>query len=896
MSEDKLLDFYFLQQQHYTSTYGKATILLINKGKFYECFQYDDNGHAIEFARILNMQLSRVNKKKNENPSKDNPYMAGFPTTHLHKHLPLLLEQQYTVVVIDEDSEIPSKRAVSCIYSPGTYIETNKISNYMLCIYVDNRKDEDTFIGITSVDLSTGEVYLYEINNGSSHLRIEECYRIIESINPSEIVIVSVKELSNLYKNVCNEKNRKVTYRKFDSCIDKIAFQNSIFREIYEIKTQLTPIEYFDLELCQMASYSFAFLIRYCCAQNKAIVHKLQKPIFENFQNKMIIHNNSIYQLNVVNFSNDKSLLNVVDFTSTSMGKRLLRKLLLNPSCDPLFLQQSYDQIEKMIPVYEQYEEKLKKIVDVQKLHRKIGLSTLKINELRCLIDSYDSLQWILKNYNVCFYNEFEQYVLFIHNTFIVENLSIEQNDSVHNIFQNAFDQHCSSMFAQIDEINHMLQNICNKINTFLQGNASVQFENDCIYTTHNRCKKIKMQTNEYVYTIEKNKAIIQNEEILTLFHKKNKLVSEIKPYIENKFVEIQTFMYTNFHHLMLNIHETVAEIDVITSKAKCAIMHNYSKPIICNNQFLQLNNMRHPIIEQLNNDTNYDPCNVLFDDKKCGMLLYGVNGAGKSSYNKSIGLNIVLAQSGHYVAADLIKFRPYERLYTRLGDADNIYKGQSSFFVEVTELKSILHYANDKSLIIGDEPCRGTENNSAVTIVSFTLKWLLERNSTFIFATHFHQLTDIACIKSHPKLMLKHVAIDYENDNTIVYTHEIKDGKCKRNYGLEIAKKVINLKIFDEQTELIFNEVTRKNSNQVSRYNSKLLLKQCEICQSEINLQTHHIVYQQHYNKKSVMKNLTGNLVVLCEEHHNMIHSNKLIVHGWKKTDNGKSLNYTFI
>ena len=343
------------------------------------------------------------------------------------------------------------------------------------------------------------------------------------------------------------------------------------------------------------------------------------------------------------------------------------------------------------------------------------------------------------------------------------------------------------------------------------------------------------------------------------------------------------------------SVNETIAYADVKKSKAKCAVLYKYTKPNFCENGMF-IKQLRHPIIEHLDNDISYDPCDVEFSNEKCGMLLYGVNGSGKSTFSKSIALCVIMAQSGHYVAAENFTYKPYERLYTRLGDADNIYKGQSSFMVEMTELKSILHYANKNSLIIGDEPCRGTEGDSALAIVSFTLDYLLRKNSTFVFATHLHQLTDISCIQSHEKLMIKHVEVTYNESNVLIYTHKIKDGKCKQNYGLEIAQKVLQLDTFDEKTNEIFNEITGKKSAKKSRYNNNVIVSKCEICGCTKQLETHHIIFQKDFSATDLHKNFRSNLVVLCEKHHNMVHDHKLYINGWKQSIEGKILDYTIV
>jgi DNA mismatch repair protein MutS len=143
---------------------------------------------------------------------------------------------------------------------------------------------------------------------------------------------------------------------------------------------------------------------------------------------------------------------------------------------------------------------------------------------------------------------------------------------------------------------------------------------------------------------------------------------------------------------------------------------------------------------------------------------------------------------------------------------------------------------------------------------------------------------------------MIKHVSIAYNNDNVLIYTHKIEDGKCKRNYGLEIAQKVLNLENFTERTNELFNEITKKSSRKPSKYNKNVLVEKCEICNCTDNLHTHHIIFQKQFHENSSEKNTKGNLVILCEKHHIMTHQNKLVINGWVQSLEGRYLDYILI
>ena len=871
---------YFDYQKTYEEIYGPDTIVLIQKGTFYECYQYEMFGKAQQFSQVCNIALTRTNKNCT-NPDIKNPYMSGFNTAYVSKYLPQLMEKNFTVVLIDQDVNDPSIRKVSQIISPGTYIQDTHISNNILSIYIE-KHNNCYFFGISSLDIILGTLNLYEIHTGSNYSKQEDLYRIIETVSPSEIILLhnleDISEFNFLF-------SKKTTCVKYDAKYKRLDYQNFVLKEIFKVESTLSMLEYLDIEMYSNACISVVVLLSFCETHNESLIQNLDYPRFENYNNKMILHNNSLYQLNIVNLSKEKSLFNILDYTSTPLGKRFLKKQILNPSCCKQTIETMYKEIEEMIPNIDIYESHLKHVIDIQKLHRKLGLKSIKMTELQSLIGCYKHVSILLKD------EEFDNYYQYIEKVFNVEYL-----DTNGNIFTKGFDYSIDNLSDELETYTKKIEKICIKINSYLPNNATVKLENNAIETTQHRTKKIKEHTSEFQFKCEKGtKAYIVNNEINSIFHQINKLQDEMQVLVSTLLNDTFDFVYKKYNKLFEKVHNKIAYIDFTKSRAKCAQLNNYICPTIVDNQILNIEGMRHPIVEMLDTKISYDPCDVKYDDTTRGILLYGINGAGKSTYSKAIALNVIMAQSGHYVAAERMTFRPLEKIYTRFGDADNIYKGQSSFIVEMSELKTILHNSSEKSLIIGDEPCRGTEDTSALTIVAFTLKHLIENGSLFIFATHLHKLTELSVVKESNNLAIKHVDVKLSNEN-IIYTHEIKDGKCKEHYGINIARKVLDLGAFDSDLSSIYNEIIQKQQTKKSRYNSNLYVNKCEICNATTNLESHHIIYQKNFNKKPKLKNTISNLVVLCETHHNMTHSGKLEINGWKHSPTGNILDYNII
>ena len=188
----------------------------------------------------------------------------------------------------------------------------------------------------------------------------------------------------------------------------------------------------------------------------------------------------------------------------------------------------------------------------------------------------------------------------------------------------------------------------------------------------------------------------------------------------------------------------------------------------------------------------------------------------------------------GMFVPAENFIYSPYHKIFTRITSEDNLFKGQSSFMVEMIELRSILRYSDSNSIVLGDEICKGTEETSALAIVYASIKSFLKENVNFLLATHFHKLYDMCKNESINGINFKHLSVEYDND-IIIYGRKLLDGPGNNIYGLEIAKYIINNKNFINVANKTRDKILKKNKllidKKVSNYNKNLYIDECIIC-----------------------------------------------------------------
>ena len=393
--------------------------------------------------------------------------------------------------------------------------------------------------------------------------------------------------------------------------------------------------------------------------------------------------------------------------------------------------------------------------------------------------------------------------------------------------------------------------------------------------------------------------------------------IEDLKHLNKEYYCQLLEYLSNNYSIYIQNLIDLIALFDFLKSGAIIAINNHYTKPIIDNNNdksYIIANEIRHPLIELINSHKEYIPINIHIGiNNQDGILLYGLNSAGKSSLQKSIGINLIMAQMGYFVAASSFLYKPYYSLFTRITSNDNLFKGLSSFALELVELRSILKRSGPNTLIIADEVCKGTEHQSSIIIVSTMIKILSDNKTSFITATHLHELIDIETIKNINNLKIYHLHVSYnDKTNELIYDRILREGNGEHFYGLNVAKHFINMDDFINISNNIKDEYFFKHpllKHKTSNYNSNLFMDSCSICnykpkKNEIPLETHHIMFQKDFKnnnirigiaeqKQHIKMNQLSNLVVLCYKCHDKIDDGSLNIQGWQDTSFGNKLIY---
>ena len=949
-----LIHEYLDQQIEFEKKYGSNSLVLMQVGSFFEFYGINNKdekvGNAEIITELLNIQLTRRNKSILEN-SRDNCLMAGFPCHSLKRFITILLDNNYTIILIEQVTPPPNpKREVTQIFSPGTYIDeiTNYNPNNIVSLYLKEeicyKSNKNMYIfGLSCIDLSTGKNYLYEASLGyyDKNAYYEEIYRFIETFNPKEIIILFEKmtdENKNLIKKKINLENRLVHFTECDKkyCLNQ--YQNNFLKKIFPNNGQLSCIEFLELERKPYVLISYLALLEFSHEHNSSITQKIKKPEFWDYDNHLILYHNALYQLNIISLNNNenhkyKSLFHIIDKTSTPMGKRYLKYIIHNPSTNVNIIQKKYDLIEEFInkDCINKTERLLNEIIDIERMHRKMSIEKLHPYEFLNLNYSYDNIINILKNIKNDIKLEDYYFSEEIHKDFknYIDdyNEKIDLNEcgkySLHNIYGSFFKK---GIFEDIDEVQDKIDNIykfyndkMKELSNLIEKNSDfVKMENNdrdgyFLYTTQKRSKVLfdNLKKDEKMNNIYETKKYtstnikIYSDELNKMNYSLINYKEKIKTLTKEKYIEFMNNTYKKYNNLFDSLSKFIINLDFIKCGARCALENNYTKPIIEDKyegkSYFESEKIRHPIIEIIQEDYDYISNDISLDsENNKGILLYGVNGVGKSSLSKAVGCNIVLAQIGFYVPSDAFKYYPYKKIFARINGDDNIFKGMSSFVVEMDELRSILKYSDCNSIVLGDEICKGTEETSALSIVASSILRFYKNNVSFIMATHFHKLTELNEINNLNGIHFKHLSISYEDDK-IVYGRKLIDGPGKNNYGIEIANFVIDDIEFIKDAKNIRNKILKTNddilnSSNVSNYNSKLYVENCSICgKVDEYLDTHHIVEQKDFNSYDKFKNKLSNLVVLCKEHHNEVHHGTLKINGYKETTDGKILDYEY-
>lgn len=963
-------DEYFQYLDKYQEKYGKKTVLLMQVGSFHEIYSCEirkKNPEIYQVADILNLIVSR--KDKSEPITESNYCMAGFPSVSIRKFINLLVENNYTVVVIDQTTPPPNPlREVTGVYSPSTYLDNNSHDNkYLMVLYIEinasmNTSKPNISIGMCAIDSSTGELYHYETHGiGLNEEVFQETQRFYHYYRPIELIIYQIdntKEKND--EKFSNEIIDKIdllpnqiifTYNKINPSYCKISYQNTLLKKIYTDSGLISPIEYLDLNKSIYSTISLIIGCDYIYQHNENLIKELKKPIYFDEHKYMILGNNAVYQLNVIDYYNwdhidtkFQSLNAVINNCISPMGKRILKHRLCAPYTNIDTINRYYELTDIMLEdnLYEKCRIGLNGISDLDKLFRKLSIKFIQPYELYNICDSFtkivDVIQILLKSkfkkellemFDKKRIKLFNESIEFLYKTFDIEKLKTSNLVEIKESF------YLKGVHKEIDEIEDKIERsigFIDKLAKVLEqydSNITLQTKHNdrdgyYLSTTKIRGQKLKelisndlnenikitektsIKKSDLCFTYQTNTAKISYPGLSDHSDELDEFYSQLNLQVKNYFMSDIYFWYNKYQDIFKNIIELVTELDLITNNAFTSVKYHYTRPIINikkSSSFINCKNLRHPIIERII-DYEYVPHDVILDNDIYGNMIYGVNSCGKTSIMKAVGTSLIMAQCGLYVPADKFEYNIFDSLFTRISGNDNLFKGQSSFIIEMNELRSILKKSNDKTLIIGDEICRGTEYLSANAIVAATILKLVNVKAKFMFATHLHDLISINKIKELKSIKFFYLSVEKVKDE-LIFTRKMVEGTGEQIYGITIARYILDDPLFINEANELKNELLEKNniqtklvSDKKTNYNSEMYMDECSICKNKIKLETHHIHFQKdfiktkngliHIEKKHITKDSQANLVNLCEKCHNKIHSGKLEIKSKIKTTNG--------
>ena len=520
----------------------------------------------------------------------------------------------------------------------------------------------------------------------------------------------------------------------------------------------------------------------------------------------------------------------------------------------------------------------------------------------------------------------------FLDESFIIENCKSVNSINVFddNIIKQGVSRELDDIYRNFNDKNNIFNEVKNRLNNIIKYNTNTNSNNnDTDYIKIHETDKLGMTLQ-----ITKSRANILKKVIKQLLDspdidKTNKLVTIKSPFFEFHLSDIKFSSASNisdeieipelnkiskeilyskdklnniisstyflllekfenkYFNLLVELVKYIAKIDVIQSKAYVAKTYNYCKPEIENNKndksYVNAYSLRHCLIEHLQQNELYVTNDVMLGNDKDGMLLFGTNAVGKTSLIRALGISVIMAQAGMFVPCSRFVYYPYSAIYSRILGNDNIFKGLSTFAVEMSELRIILKMADKNSLILGDELCSGTETESALSIFVAGLMELHEKESTFIFATHFHEIIKYDEVKNLNRLQLNHMEVYYDRErDCLVYDRKLKEGSGTKTYGLEVCKSLYLSDVFLEKAYSLRNKYFPETKGELSQsktiYNSDKIKGICEYCKENISEEVHHLEPQKKADENgyidSFHKNHKANLLLVCEKCHNQLHS----------------------
>ena len=758
------------------------SILFFRLGDFYEMFFED----AVKASRELGLTLTSRNKEKNV----DIP-LAGVPFHSADSYITKLVSKGYKVAICEqtEDPKMAKgivKREVVKIITPGTVVDVEaldaKSNNYLMSILKIENK-----LGIAYIDITTGEFKVTEVEKDDDFVKL---FNEVNKIEPKEVLVTEdfYGEIKEKLDDFLQKNDSVVTF------VNKVRDSAKYLMEYFEI----VSLESYGIKDKKGIIGAAAMALDYVATMQVEHELTVEKIEFVNISNYAEINAITSRNLELLKNQREKtvygSLLWVLDECKTSMGTRLLKRFINNPLLNIDKIKKRQEDVQYFIDnilIREDLREKLEDIYDLERLLGKIIFGSENGKDLTALKKTIKSAVEIMKILeNTDFFKSIDVNILFECYKIIDDSINEDAPFSVREggIIKSGYSQ-------ELDEI----RNIMNSGKDFLLDIEQRERE-----ATGIRNMKIKFnKVFGYFIEITKSNLNMVPEHYIrkqTLSNSERYITPELKKYedtIINSKAKIEDLEYHLFkevsrkvkeHRKILSkLAEKLAYIDVMVSFAVNAIENDYVKPEMSEEYSFEIVDGRHPVVEKLIGRTDYVSNDTIFTEKESFVVLTGPNMSGKSTYMKQIALISIMAQIGSFVPAGKARLSIIDKYLTRIGASDDILTGQSTFMVEMSEVSNILNNATEKSLIILDEVGRGTSTTDGVSIATAISMYIHDKiGAKTVFATHYHELTDLENKFSH--IVNYRIEVD-EKQGKVMFLRNIVKGGADKSYGIEVAK-----------------------------------------------------------------------------------------------------------
>jgi DNA mismatch repair protein MutS len=764
------------------------TILFYRMGDFYEMF-FEDAQLA---SRVLEITLTSRNKNE-ESPVP----MCGVPHRAAQGYIARLIDNGYKVAVCDQIEDAAKakglvKRDVVRVITPGMVIENElldaRANNYVLAICC-----KDDSYGISYLDISTGEFRLTESKDSASI--VEE----IQRISPSEVLLSESAEKEPLYLPVIGILSEVAT-----SSLNNRAFE---YRRSYERLTdqfKTLSLEGFGCETLQAGICAAGAVIYYVSETQKQKLAHLTRIETYRLDKYLLIDELSRQNLeltkNIRTGSRRATLLGILDRTATAMGARLLANWMRYPliDLDPVRLRHNaVEELKKDIQNRRSIRENLKSVSDLERIGSKIVMGHANARDLVALKRSLVMLpdMWtLLSELKAALFTPPEKLDRLNMLAELIEQSIREDAPPTINeggIIKNGHN-------SELDE----LVQISRDGKGWLARMEVREREATGINTLKVRYNKV------FGYYIEVPKSRSESVPVnyvrkQTLVNAERYITDELKSFemkvfgAEDRraaleyelFNEIRNEIAQNNQHIQ-EAARFLARVDCLADLAEIADQNDYCRPTMTTNGGIMIEDGRHPVVEKMITAERFVPNTIKLDNQNQQVLIItGPNMAGKSTVLRQVALVVLMAQMGSFIPAAKATISVTDRVFTRVGALDNLSHGQSTFMVEMEETANILNNASEKSLVIMDEIGRGTSTFDGLSIawaVAEYLHDLKDKGVKTLFATHYHELTELAQTK--PRVKNFNIAVKEWNDE-IIFLRKLVEGGTNRSYGIQVAR-----------------------------------------------------------------------------------------------------------